>query len=164
MYRNVFPGQQQPYFLESGEGQRYLLGPLLATIIGRQEDTGSLMEGVVLTGAKDSAVPLHRHNSSHEAIYMLEGSIRLQLASKEFALGGGDFASVPPGVAHSFVFTSHRTRLLTWTFGDNGAAMYAALGQPSETVIYSSRAKPPDWGKTLPGIDVEFLSNKPLAV
>jgi quercetin 2,3-dioxygenase len=74
MHQNVLPGQQQPYFLESGEGQRYLLGPFLATIIGRRQDTGSLMEGVVLIGAKDSGVPLHRHNNSHEAIYVLEGS------------------------------------------------------------------------------------------
>jgi len=63
MHQNVLPGQQQPYFLESGEGRRYLLGPLLATIIGRRQDTGSLMEGVVLIGAKDSVVPLHRHNA-----------------------------------------------------------------------------------------------------
>ncbi len=55
MYRNVLAGQQQPYFLESGEGQRFLLGPFLATIIGHRLDTGSLMEGVVLIGAKDSA-------------------------------------------------------------------------------------------------------------
>lgn len=164
MYRNVLPGQQQPYFLESGEGQRFLLGPFLATIIGHRQDTGSLMEGVVLIGAKDSVVPLHRHNRSHEAIYVLEGSAHLRLGDKEFALEGGDYVSVSPGTSHSFAFTSHRTRLLTWTFGDNGAAMYAALGQPSETVIYSTRAEPPNWGKTLPGIDVEFLLNESLAI
>jgi hypothetical protein len=72
VHQNVLPGQQQPYFLESGEGQRYLLGPFLATIIGNRQDTGSLMEGVVLIGA--AVMPLHRHNNSHEAIYVLEGS------------------------------------------------------------------------------------------
>lgn len=65
MYRNFLPGQQQPYFLESGEGQRYLLGLLLVTIIGRRQDTGSLMEGVVLLGAKNAVMPLHRHTNSH---------------------------------------------------------------------------------------------------
>jgi quercetin 2,3-dioxygenase len=69
LYQNVLPGEQQPYFLESGEGRRYLLGSLLATIIGRREDTGSLMEGVVLIGAKGFGVPLHRHSNTHEAIY-----------------------------------------------------------------------------------------------
>jgi len=160
MHRNVLPGQKQPYFLESGEGQRYLLGPFLATIIGNRHDTGSLMEGVVLTGAKGSFLPLHRHDSSHEAIYVLEGSAQLRLGDKEFGLEGGDYVSVPPGTAHSFAFTSHRTRLLTWTFGNNGAAMYAALGQPTESAIYSALAKPPDWNKPLPGIDVEFLPNE----
>jgi len=159
MHRNVLPGEQQPYFLESGEGRRYLLGSFLTTTIGHRQDTGSLMEGVVLIGAKNSVVPLHRHNSSHETIYVIDGSARLRLGDKEFALEVGDYASVSPGTAHSFAFTSHRTRLLTWTFGDNGAAMYAALGQPSEAVIYSPRAEPPDW-KPLPGIDVEFLSNQ----
>jgi quercetin 2,3-dioxygenase len=157
MYENKLPGQQKPYFLESGEGQRYLLGSLLATTIGRSQDTGSLMEGVVLIGAKDSVVPLHRHNRSHEAIYVLEGSASLRLGDKEFALEGGDYASVPPDTAHSFTFTSHRTRLLTWTFAGNGASVYAALGQPTEAVIYSARAEPPDWNKPLPGVDVEFL-------
>ena len=159
MHRNALPGRQQPYFLESGEGERYSLGPFLATIIGNGRDTGALMEGVVLTGAKDSAVPLHRHNGSHEAIYVLEGSARLRLGDREFALVGGDYASVPPGTAHSFTFTSHRTRLLTWTFGGNGAAMYAALGEPSEAHIYSSHSEPPDWKKALPGVDLEFLSS-----
>jgi quercetin 2,3-dioxygenase len=164
MHRNVLPGRQQPYFLESGEGQRFLLGPFLATTIAHMHDTGSLMEGVVLIGAKSSMVPLHRHNSSHEAIYVLEGSARLGLGNKEFVLEGGDYASVPAGTAHSFEFTSHRTRLLTWTFGGNGAAMYAALGLPTDAVIYSTRAEPPDWKKPLPGVDVEFLSNGSSAI
>jgi len=70
--QNALPGEQLPYFLASGEGERYSLGPMLATIIGNGRDTGSLMEGVVLIGAKGSLVPLHRHSSSHEAIYVLE--------------------------------------------------------------------------------------------
>ena len=158
MRQNVLPGKQQPYFLESGEGPRYLLGPLLATSIGRREDTGSLMEGVVLTGAKGCRAPLHRHSNSHEAIYVLEGSATLRLEDEEFGLEGGDYVSVPPGTAHSFAFTSHRTRFLTWTFGDNGAAMYESLGQPTETVTYSAHAEQPDWRKPLPGVDIEFLS------
>jgi quercetin 2,3-dioxygenase len=157
MYQNKLPGEKQPYFLESGEGRRYRVGPLLATSIGRREDTGSLMEGVVLTGAKGFHVPLHRHGNSHEAIYVLEGSAQLRLGDKEFALEGGDYVSVPPGTAHGFVSTGHRTRLLTWTFGDNGAAMYQALGQPTEAMIYSGNTEPPDWKKPLSGIDVEFL-------
>ena len=131
IYQNVLPGERQPYFLESGEGQRYLLGPLLATSIGRGKDTGSLMEGVVLIGAKGFEVPLHRHSRSHEAIYVLEGSATLRLGDEQFDLEGGDYVSVPPGTAHSFASTSHRTRFLTWTFGDNGAAMYEAIGQPT---------------------------------
>lgn len=164
MQHNALPGECQPYFLESGEGQRFLLGSFLATTIGRRQDTGSLMEGVVLTGAKNSVLPLHRHNTSHEAIYVLEGSANLRLDDKEYALECGDYASVPPGTLHSFTFTSHRTRFLTWTFGDNGAAMYAALGQPSETVVHSTRAEPVDWNKPLPGVDVEFLLNLASAI
>jgi quercetin 2,3-dioxygenase len=164
MNRNLLPGEQQPYALESGEGQRYVLSSFLATIIGRRQDTGSLMEGVVLIGAKDSAVPLHRHSNSHEAIYVLEGSAHLRLGDRVFALEGGDYASVPPGTPHSFTFTSHRSRLLTWTFGGNGAAMYAALGEPSEATIYSTHSTLPDWANTLPGIDAEFLSNESSAV
>ncbi len=46
-----------------------------------------------------------------------------------------------------------------WTFGGNGAAMYAALGRPSESVIYSTPMEAPDWKKPLPGVDMEFLLN-----
>jgi quercetin 2,3-dioxygenase len=141
MHRNVLPGQQQPYFLERGEGLRYLLGSFLTTIIGRRQDTGSLMEGVVLIGAKGSVVPLHRHHSSHETICVLDGSARLRLGDKKFALESGDYASVPPGTAHSFAFTSHRTGLLTWTLGDNGAAMYAALGPSTSCARSASRSQ-----------------------
>lgn len=164
MHRNELPGQQQPYFLDAGEGKRYMLGPFLATIIGSQQDTGSLMEGVVLTGAKNSVMPLHRHNNSQEAIYVLEGSAVLRLADKGFVLEGGDYTSVPPGTAHGFRFTSHRTRLLTWTFGDSVAAMYATLGQPTDCTIYSTRAELPDWKQPLPGVDVEFLSDEPSTI
>ena len=55
-----------------------------------------------------------------------------------------DYVSVPPDTAHSFAFTSHRTRLLTGTFGDKGAAMYGTLGQPTEAVTYSTHTEPPD--------------------
>lgn len=163
MFINLLPGTQQPYFLESGEGPRYLLGSLLATTIGRRLDTGSLMEGFVLTGAKGFGVPLHQHRSSHEALYVLEGSGTLRLGDREFALDGGDYVSVPPGTAHGFASTSHRTRLLTLTFGGNGAGMYEALGQPTDAVTYSTHAEPPDWRKPLPGIDVEFLVESPAA-
>ena len=157
MEKHNLPGKQKPYSLESGEGIRHRLGPLLATSIGRGTDTGSL-EGGVLIGAKGFQVPLHRHGNSHEAICVLEWSAGSRLGDDEFALEGGDYVSVPPGMAHGFASTSHRTRLLTWTFGGNGAAMYGALGRPTDALIYSSHAEPPDWRKPLPGIDVEFLS------
>jgi quercetin 2,3-dioxygenase len=80
----VLPGEQQPYLLESGEGERYLLGLFLVTTIAPRQDTGSLMEGVVLLGAKNAVVPLYRHTNSHEAIYVVEGSASLLLGDKEF--------------------------------------------------------------------------------
>jgi hypothetical protein len=38
--------------------------------------------------------------------------------------------------------------------------MYATLGQPTDAVIYSTRADLPDWKQRLPGVDVEFLSDE----
>lgn len=49
---NELPGSQTTFKLEAGEGQRYVFGSHLATIIARTEDIGAPMAGAILSGAK----------------------------------------------------------------------------------------------------------------
>ena len=43
------PGSKQPFLLNAGDGERFVFGSQLATVIARN-DSGGLFEGVVLLG------------------------------------------------------------------------------------------------------------------
>ena len=46
--------------------------------------------------------PLHLHRTQHDTFYVLEGILAVQLEDEVFDLCTGDFASVPPGLRHTF--------------------------------------------------------------
>jgi quercetin dioxygenase-like cupin family protein len=46
--------------------------------------------------------PLHVHDEQHDTFYVLDGVLAVQVGDDVLDLGPGDFASVPPGVAHTF--------------------------------------------------------------
>jgi mannose-6-phosphate isomerase-like protein (cupin superfamily) len=49
-----------------------------------------------------SGPPLHTHATQEDSFYVLEGVLTVQLDDEIVELGPGDFATAPPGVAHSF--------------------------------------------------------------
>lgn len=53
--------------------------------------------------------PLHIHNVQEDSFYVLEGVLTVQLADEIIELNSGDFATAPPGVAHTFTNT-HREK------------------------------------------------------
>lgn len=157
---NELPGTPSPYKLEAGEGMRYLLGRHLATVIARAEDLGVEMAGSILTGAKGAHFPLHSHQSSHEAVYVLEGNVSFTLGYQVFHLLAGDYINIPPGTPHSFTYLDHRGKLVAWTFGGNANTLYAALGEHYEGTVYSESSPDVDWGLPLEGVDVRFLDHR----
>src|SRR5579875_196201 len=60
------PGEKRAYFLAAGEGERYVFGTQLATIIAPARSTGSLFELVVLSGGKGDVFPPHLHARAWE--------------------------------------------------------------------------------------------------
>src|SRR5476649_864843 len=68
--KHTLPGTNEAYFLRDGEGERYIVGGQLATVIARPEDTGGRLEAVVVSGRKGAAFPLHEHPKGHEAILL----------------------------------------------------------------------------------------------
>ena len=49
-----------------------------------------------------SGPPLHVHREQDDTFYVLEGVLAVQVGDEVFDLGPGDFATVPPGVPHTF--------------------------------------------------------------
>ncbi len=46
--------------------------------------------------------PLHVHREQDDTFFVIEGVIAVQVGDELIDLGPGDFASVPPGVPHTF--------------------------------------------------------------
>lgn len=46
--------------------------------------------------------PLHVHHEQDDTFFVLDGVLTIQVDDELFELGAGDFATVPPGVAHTF--------------------------------------------------------------
>ncbi len=46
--------------------------------------------------------PLHVHEEQDDTFFVLEGVLTVQVDDELFEIGPGDFATVPPGVPHTF--------------------------------------------------------------
>src|ERR1700694_3402617 len=57
MISKELPGTKLPYFLRAGDGEKYLFGGQLATMIAREQETAGLLEAVILSGGKGSRLP-----------------------------------------------------------------------------------------------------------
>lgn len=49
---NSLPKEKMPYLLRSGQGERYLFGRQVATVMANGKSTGDLFEIVLLSGEK----------------------------------------------------------------------------------------------------------------
>jgi quercetin dioxygenase-like cupin family protein len=93
---------------------------IMAKALVIRRDEGSSVEGVAwmfkATGGQTdgrfdfmvgdvgylSGPPLHLHKEQDDTFYVLGGVLTLQVGDNVFDLMPGDFATVPPGVAHTF--------------------------------------------------------------
>ncbi len=157
MTLNELPGTPTPYKLNAGEGKRFAFGRQLAIIIARNEDIGASMAGAMLSGAKGEHFPLHRHSATHEALYVVEGSISLTLGNRIYTLAPGDYVNIPAGTVHGLSYLDHRGKVLSWTFSGNAGTIYERIGQPYAGTTYSEILPGVDWNEPIAGIDVEFV-------
>src|SRR6478609_1123164 len=139
MIATELPGERQPYLLLAGDGERWLIGAQLATVMARNADTGGLLEAIMLSGGRGAGLPTHRHPRGHEVWLVLDGRVSIHLAGRHYDLTRGDYVSIPPGTAHSYEMTGHHTKILTWTVGGDAAGLCAALGSTCEGYV-----APPD--------------------
>lgn len=157
MYRNELPASQAPYKLDAGEGARYAFGNHLATRIARPQELGQPAAGTILTGAKGVRFPVHSHNKTHEALFVLDGVLSLALDGHAYLLTSGDYVNIPPGAPHGYEFLDHRGKLLSWTFGGNAAEVYALLGKPYAGNVYAETNDAVDWNVLGADTDTELV-------
>lgn len=64
--------------------------------------TGAPFDFIIGNIAYLTGPPLHVHREQHDTFYVLDGVLAIQVGDEVFDLKPGDFASVPPGIAHTF--------------------------------------------------------------
>lgn len=94
-----------PYVLEDGEARWDAeVSGLRVALLARAEDTGgrlSVFHYSAPTGF--TGPPLHRHEDLDEALFVLEGTLRVRLGDRDRDVGPGGFVWMPREVPHAFV-------------------------------------------------------------
>jgi quercetin dioxygenase-like cupin family protein len=104
----------------------------LMEIKARAEDTGGalgLVEGTFFY--QGYGPPLHVHSREDEAMYVLEGAIRIRVGDDELVAGPGTWVWQPRGVPHTFKVESEGARAL-FVFTPGGLeSMFEEGGVPA---------------------------------
>jgi mannose-6-phosphate isomerase-like protein (cupin superfamily) len=130
--------------LHAGEGEQVGGATAVTIKAGGEQTGGTFYLGEVVAQPDFPGPPRHVHQRLHDAFYVLDGTLTVQIGDETVELAPGGFACVPPGVAHTF---SNRTqasvRFLNFntpsgwehymrdldTALANGAATQAEIGQ-----------------------------------
>lgn len=88
----------QAVVVRASEGERYGPSPLFK----HGSKTGAPFDFLIVELGYGEGPPLHVHAEQHDTFYVLEGIVTLQTGNERIELMPGDFASVPPGVPHTF--------------------------------------------------------------
>jgi quercetin dioxygenase-like cupin family protein len=125
----------------------WLNGHSVTILAGPAETEGryDLVEGWSEPGVK---VPLHRHGSYSEQIYVLEGELTVWAGSQKVVLRPGEDVFIPAGTAH------------TWAVTSEVPSRGLAVASPSGFVRLVMEAGTPDDGSGVPPsapTDMELL-------
>jgi quercetin 2,3-dioxygenase len=134
------PEEKVPYLLRAGEGDRYIFGRQLATILANGTSTGNLLEIVTLSGGKGDTFPAHKHQHSYEGIFVLHGKLELIISDKKYLLTEGNYAFIPAGTVHGYTMLSHRTQFLSVTSKGEVASLYSVIGKPYDKYVNPPKA------------------------
>ena len=159
------PNEKKPYYIRNGEGERYLLGTQVASIVATTESTGDKMEIVQLSGGKGDYFPAHVHEKAHEGIVVLDGRLEVELNGQVHLLTAGDYVHIPAGTVHAYWMQSHRTRFWSFTINGNVAQVYSLIGESFdkyERPPVSKNPIDPESLALLPSTtDIKFVSRQP---
>nr|WP_172251143.1 quercetin 2,3-dioxygenase [Saccharibacillus deserti] len=128
--QHTLPKECKAYLLRRGDGERYVFGRQVATIIADTASGGGVFELATIAGGKGEEFPVHLHENTYESILVLEGRIELMLDGAYYMLAPGDYAHIPPGVKHAYRMAAHRSAFASYTVPGRVSDMYRALGEP----------------------------------
>jgi quercetin 2,3-dioxygenase len=157
---DTLPAGQEPYFLRSGEGPRHeLAGQLQTILLGAEQSSGTTaMTTVELP--KGPGLPSHVHETTHEALMVIEGRLRVTLDGVEHVLTRGDTASIPAGTEHAYVGDGHYTKVLTMSSPGGLEKLIATAGTATQEHVFSGDAATADLDalrEAAAGLDVTFV-------
>lgn len=97
------------------------------------EDTGGAYSVTEMTVAPGGTGPHpHHHTAEEEALYVLEGELRLELEDGAIAAPAGTFAVVPRGTTHTYSNPTDRpARVLVLISPPGFEQNFAKMGKPA---------------------------------
>jgi quercetin 2,3-dioxygenase len=135
------------------------------TIIARAEDTADQMGISITEGPAGPLIPVHYHEHTHEAFYMIEGGMRLWLDDRngwreQRLMRAGDFAWIPAGTIHAFRYEGDYTKKLALNIPGGFERLFPEAAAPYEYSALAAPAPPPDretWDRVEATLDVIYL-------
>ena len=94
---DALPGAAKPYFLRAGEGPRHVLFGQVAYQLMTGAESGGRLGMTVTEGPRGPAIPIHVHARSYEAIYCLDGRLRVTVDGEEHLLTARRLRQHPGG-------------------------------------------------------------------
>ncbi len=89
-------------YVAPNRGQTYLLAGDLVAVKVTAAETGGAYSLFELRIAPTAGLPLHLHRYEDEAVFVLAGTLTLQVADRRFEAETGGYAFVPRSVPHAF--------------------------------------------------------------
>jgi quercetin 2,3-dioxygenase len=100
------------------------------------------------------------HERTYEAIYCVDGRLRVTADGEEHLLARGDFMSIPAGVEHSYAMEAHLTRFATMYGPAGPERLHEVAGLVAEHRIFPEQAEPVDRGRLMDAaseLDIAFV-------
>ena len=157
-----------PIVRQADEGERmWFAGGGALTWKATAAETGGSFVAFEDHMSRGKTTPLHRHPNEDEAIYVLEGELRVHVDGREHEVGAGGLIVAPRGVPHAFIVTSPTAHtLVVIAPGAEGERFFRAAGEPAATDEEASR--PADFARLREAAErsssIEILGPPPFRV
>lgn len=115
----ALPASRKSYVLQAGYGVRRRLAGHLSTQLLPRSLCDGMADMRTIEAGEGAEMPAIRHARTHVNLYLLSGTVSLQLDGQVYQLTAGDFANIPAGTAYATCVESGAARwLLTAANGD----------------------------------------------
>jgi quercetin 2,3-dioxygenase len=91
---------------------------------------------------RGAGVPAHVHESTSEALYVLEGALRVWLDDGEHVLSQGDYASIPAGTVHRWEGDAFFSKAIAMSTPGGLEQLVSRLGEPTDLHMFGGDGAP----------------------